>query len=261
MRMMPSALMSAAMFMGMVGVAQVPDRVEIYSSGGGSALLAAPVTNEPYSARQVTEKTRVLADGAKQQWHESHFVARDSQGRVRLEERIRGGEDGKPEVKKVYVKDPVAHTLTTWLEGCGCAKVAKVSKLPETETVPVTCGGCSVNAGPSAIAVETAQDLGSNVVDNVAVKGTLYTIQISPKDSHADRPLSKTHEMWVSDEMKLVMKQTWEDPRNGEKVVELRDFKGGEPPAELFRVPAGYTVQTKLENLKQMVAKLEAAQQ
>ena len=73
--------------------------------------------------------------------------------------------------------------------------------------MPVTCKGCASNDGPLAQAVETDKDLGSNVMDDLAVKGTIYTIQIL--NSGADRPIYKTHEMWVSDEMKLVMRQIW----------------------------------------------------
>ena len=251
------------MAVGTVAWAEGADRQEILSTGGEvSALIAAPVTNEPFSAKQVTERTRVLADGTTLHRRGSHFVARDSQGRVRLEQKMQSAQDGKPELKMVYVKDPVAHTLTTWMEGApNGSKVASVAKLPENEKVPTTCAGCSQNTISTENPVESATDLGASIVDEVPVKGTLYTIEISQKNSGADRPISKTHEMWISDEMKLVMKQKWEDPRNGEKVVELRDFSRAEPAAELFRVPAGYRVQSQAEGLKQLLAKLEAAQE
>ena len=60
--------------------------------------------------------------------------------------------------------------------------------------------------------------------------------------------------------MKLVLKQTWEDPRTGEEVVQLEKLSRAEPKAALFHPPADYQTQSALESLKAMMSKLEAAQ-
>ena len=106
------------------------DRMEIYSSGGASALMAAPVLNEPYSAVQETVRTKKLLDGATQRRVWSHLVTRDSEGRVRLEEVLHKDANGQPDMKRIYLKDPVAHTLSVWQEGLGAAKVVTVEKTP-----------------------------------------------------------------------------------------------------------------------------------
>jgi hypothetical protein len=66
--------------------------------------------------------------------------------------------------------------------------------------------------------------------------------------------------VWTSQDLKLVMKQQMEDPRTGTTIVELQDFSRVEPDAKLFRAPAGYTVKTALQSLKELEEKLEAAQ-
>jgi hypothetical protein len=61
--------------------------------------------------------------------------------------------------------------------------------------------------------------------------------------------------------MKLIMKQKFADPRAGERVVQLDEFSRDNPDAALFRPPSGYAVKDALETLKEMVDKLEAAQE
>jgi hypothetical protein len=109
--------------------------------------------------------------------------------------------------------------------------------------------------------VVTMQNLGSQVLDNVAVTGELKTTVVPAGRSGNDQPITKTHEEWTSQEMQLVFKQRQFDPRSGERVVQLADFSRAEPDAALFRPPAGYEVKSALETLKQMMAKLEAAQE
>jgi hypothetical protein len=66
--------------------------------------------------------------------------------------------------------------------------------------------------------------------------------------------------VWTSQDLKLVMKEQWEDPRSGERTIELEDFSRSEPDAALFRAPKGYAAKNALESLKELEAKLEAAQ-
>jgi hypothetical protein len=75
-----------------------------------------------------------------------------------------------------------------------------------------------------------------------------------------DAPITKTHEVWTSQDLKLVMKQRSEDPRIGVTTVELEEFSRAEPDPALFRAPKGYTVKNALESLKELEEKLSAAQ-
>ena len=75
-----------------------------------------------------------LADGTTISHDGRHAVARDAEGRVRVELRMGRTHDGEPETVMVFVTDPVAHTLTTWMTGGkGIQKVASVVKLPTAE--------------------------------------------------------------------------------------------------------------------------------
>jgi hypothetical protein len=240
---------------------------DILSTGGVmSALLAAPVTGEPFSAEQTNEFTRTLADGTKITRHGHHAVFRDAQGRVRVERRLTNGKDGRAEVKMIFVVDPVAHTITTWSVGVPNAKpAAVVVKLPTDRKVDSTAKPTAAAQSPGESSrpqpVITRADLGPGMIDNVPVTGVLVTTVVPAGRAGNDRAITKTHEIWTSDEMKLIMKQKFADPRAGERVVQLDEFSRDNPDAALFRPPSGYAVKDALETLKEMVDKLEAAQE
>lgn len=251
-------------FAAAVQTAAAGEAVEIISTGAQpSALAAEPVTNEPFSAVWTMESTRTLADGTKVTHHGHHAVYRDSEGRVRLEQRLTNGKDGKPEIKMIYVKDPVAHTLTVWMVNGPGPRVASVVKLPaeKKNVAAMNANERAARESQRPQPVVTTQDLGSQVFDDVAVTGVLKTTVVPAGRSGNDQPITKTHEIWTSQEMQLIFKQRQYDPRTGERIVQLADFSRAEPDAALFRPPTGYEVKSALETLKDMMAKLEAAQE
>ncbi len=73
------------------------------------SLLAAPVVGEPYSAVQEYRSRQQLVDGTMITHAGHHRVARDAEGRVRVELRMAKARDGEPETVMVFVTDPVAH--------------------------------------------------------------------------------------------------------------------------------------------------------
>src|ERR1700684_3090688 len=92
-----------------------PTQPRLADGGLGSLLLAAPGVRQPNSAVQAHGTTRTLADGSTVSHHGHHIVARDAEGRVHVERRMAIGRNGEPDQVMVFVMDPVAHTLTTWL--------------------------------------------------------------------------------------------------------------------------------------------------
>jgi hypothetical protein len=247
--------------MGVAAIAGASDQPthEVVATGGlMSSLLAAPVTHEPYSAMQTTETVKTLADGTKITQHGHHFVARDSAGRERVEMRLSSAKDGKPEQKVVFVIDPVAHTLTSWGEGTTGPKVATVAKMKEqTGVVPASSTPKQNDSRPQPEI--THQDLGSQMIDDLAASGVLTTTVVPVGRSGNDQPITKTHEVWTSDEMKLVLLQKWSDPRSGVRTTQLAHFSRAEPDAALFHPPAGYQVKTAEQTLRELSEKLQSA--
>jgi hypothetical protein len=237
------------------------EKKEVVATGGVmSSLVAAPVMGQPYSAQVVHKTSRKLVDGTtiSQQGH--HFVARDSAGRVRVEMRMAKGKNGEPDTVMVFVTDPVAHTITTWMSGPKIEnKAAMLVKIPaerkqETVVQPRTVS----DSRPQPVV--TTEDLGMVTLQGLPVTDVKTATIVPVGRSGNDAPITKTHEVWTSPDLKLVMKQQSYDPRTGETRVELEQFSRVEPDAALFRVPPGYTVKTVLQSLKELEEKLEAAQ-
>lgn len=236
---------------------QAGEAKEVISNGGlMHTLTAAPVMGEPYSAVQEQRMVQTLPDGSKVNRGSSHHaVLRDSQGRVRVEQPlVCACKDTKTTVVMVYVLDPVAHTMTTW--STGGAKVATTFKLPEdtpkpAETVSLTPASGANSRRPQPII--TTENLPEEVLQGVAVDVVKTTTIVPAGRSGNDADITKTHEVWTSQEMKLVLKEEWSDPRTGLRTVDLADFVRGDPDAALFRPPPDFTV----KDLKQTLAELQ----
>jgi hypothetical protein len=243
---------------------------EVIANGGLlHTLIAMPVTGEPYAAEQVMHNKQILPDGTTISHNGHHAVARDTEGRVRVERRLTNGSNGQPAMSMIFVMDPIAHTFTLWVVGGpepkSGARTASILKLPQKDskqdavkTQPVVVQGAS-DARPQLVA--TTEDLGTDVVQGQMVTVTRTTTVVPVGRAGNDAPITRTHEVWTSPDLKLALKEQWNDPRTGERTVELEHFSRGEPDPALFRAPAGYQVKSALETLKEMEQKLEQSQQ
>jgi hypothetical protein len=85
------------------------------------------------------------------------------------------------------------------------------------------------------------RSLGSRDIDGVKADGTLTTHTIPAGEIGNEKPINITSERWFSPELHIVVLARTIDPRAGETIYRITNVKRGEPPAELFRVPADYT--------------------
>ena len=84
--------------------------------------------------------------------------------------------------------------------------------------------------------------LGSREFDGVKADGKRTTRTIPAGAIGNERPIAVVSERWFSAELNVVVMSRNVDPRSGETVYRLANIKRGEPPAELFKVPADYKV-------------------
>jgi hypothetical protein len=235
---------------------------EVIANGGLlHTLLAAPVIGQPYSAVQTRHIVRTLANGTTISHDGHHSVARDSEGRVRVERRMARGQNGSPDVVMVFVLDPVSHTFTTWVEGSkDGTKTAMVIKVP-AEQRRQQAGTAPAQAESSRPKpVITTEDLGTATIQDLPVTVSKTTTIVPAGRSGNDAPITKTHEVWTSPDLKLVMKEQWEDPRSGEMTVELDHFSRAEPEPGLFHPPAGYVVKDLQQSVNELAQKLNDMQ-
>ena len=71
-----------------------------------------------------------------------------------------------------------------------------------------------------------------------------------------DAPITKVHELWTSEELKLTFMEQWEDPRMGVRTVGLANLLRAEPDPALFRPPSGYQLKDAKEAAKERAEKL-----
>jgi hypothetical protein len=234
---------------------------EVISNGSlMHTLAAAPVIGQPYSAVQVHRMVRKLADGTTISHQGHHGVARDAEGRVRVEMRMAQGQNGGPDTVMVFVLDPVAHTFTSWTTGPKVSKIASVVKLPVERKSRVAAQARVEGDATRPQPIVTTENLGMQTVQGLPVSDVRTTTIVPAGRSGNDAPITKTQEVWTSPELKLVMKEQWNDPRSGERTIELDNFSQAEPDPALFHPPQGYEVKNALESLKELEEKMSAAQ-
>jgi hypothetical protein len=168
-------------------------------------------------------------------------------------------QNGEAESAMVFVLDPVAHTFTTWATGPKANKTASVVKLPaERKSRAAQARGEGDSTRPQPIV--TTENLGMQTVQGLPVSDVRTTTIVPAGRSRNDAPITKTQEVWTSPELKLVMKEQWNDPRSGERTIELDNFSQAEPDPALFHPPQGCQVKDALESLKELEEKMSAAQ-
>jgi hypothetical protein len=88
-----------------------------------------------------------------------------------------------------------------------------------------------------------SEDLGTQMVEGVAARGT-RTTQTWPVDSVGnDRPIVVVSEHWMSEQLGGVMVLSKSnDPRRGETTTSLKNVNLAEPDPSLFQPPAGYQI-------------------
>jgi hypothetical protein len=207
-----------------------------------------PVTGAPYSAVAVTEVTQTLADGNRIEHRSSVAVHRDSAGRVRREQPSipLGGLIAQPGEPIVTITDPASGTHVMLNRE---RRAAFRSKAPEAGVFferPVAVARADIaraDAGKGDAAQRARTErLGDQQIEGVRAEGTRTTMTIPAGAIGNQLPIEVVSERWYSPELQVVVMTRRSDPRFGETVYRLTEIVRAEPPAELFQVPADFTV-------------------
>ena len=84
------------------------------------------------------------------------------------------------------------------------------------------------------------KSLGTREFDGIKAEGTMTTHTIPAGQIGNERPIAITSERWFSPDLFVVVYAKTSDPRAGDTTYRLTNVKRGEPPADLFKVPADY---------------------
>lgn len=84
------------------------------------------------------------------------------------------------------------------------------------------------------------KSLGTREFDGIKAEGTMTTYTIPAGQIGNEKPIVISSERWFSPELFIVVYAKSSDPRAGETIYRVTNVKRGEPPADLFKVPADY---------------------
>lgn len=255
--------------------AQTTDHIFI-ASGGGEHFPDSTVTGAPYSATVTTTSTQTLSDGTKITRKIEAQLARDSQGRTRREENSDavGPWSTNEKAHMVLIRDPVSQAAynlqpdektAVKLPMAGAIAAAKIVAdggptsigiafderrvtPDQVRTFTVDGGRINVVTGPNEGG--QVEDLGTQVIEGVNVKGKRETRTIPAGKIGNDRPIQIVSETWYSDELQMVIQSKHSDPRVGESNYTLTNISRNEPDPSLFQIPAGYTVKEERPEIR-----------
>jgi hypothetical protein len=203
--------------------------------------LGEPVTGAPYTAEITTEILQQLADGNRIERRTTSSVARDAEGRVRREQQIAAIGPILPQGASqiVTINDPVAKVHYS-LDAT--RKVAVQSPMMLTKRVE---GGVRAFAPAQSVEMQEArtEQLGTRDIEGVQAEGTRTTVTIPAGQIGNVAPIEIVSERWFSPELKTVVLSRRSDPRFGETTYRLERIVRTDPPAELFQVPADFTIE------------------
>jgi hypothetical protein len=220
------------------------------------------VAGAPYSADRVFEHVQTLADGTHiRQENSTEHVARDSQGRTRIERPLLNGStsQGAPSITLIQIFDPVA--------GAGYIldeqnKVAHRVPMRPVDVPParasggvVVSNGVSIEVGSSGVVAtggvvqprqarpsSTQEKLGEQTIEGVVAEGTRSSTTWPVGAQGNDRPITETNETWYSRELQMAVLSKRNSPQPGESITKLINISRAEPSAALFVPPPDYTV-------------------
>lgn len=236
-----------------------------FSIGNGAEHGVEGVKGSPFSADVTYEFTHVLGDENRIHRESHGRVFRDGEGRVRSEMAdempLRTG------VVHITIQDPVSQTFVTLFPQ---NKRAIVHPMVHTDAAGrgIGVGSAADSNGaaqnPSAAerleqlkAVQPAQaavpgvgrkplkkeELGVKEIEGFMASGIRYSHAIAAGEIGNEKPMVTVNEAWRCEDLKAVLVSIYDDPQSGRRVTRLSNIQAGEPDAQLFQIPADYTVQ------------------
>jgi TonB family protein len=189
------------------------------------------VARVPFQAKRVGRSVQKLADGSTVAEDIVGRIARDSDGRVRVDEQ----QGDQPLVTEVL--DPVTNTSLRWSSSSTTAtQSTPFSRQPWHVTFPSQTLSASIESNteerePDKI---TKENLGTKTVKGLVTSGTRTTTVVSAGKI--------VREVWFSEDLQVAVLDSFTDPKGSERTIEIQEVSRSEPDPTLFQAPQGYTV-------------------
>jgi hypothetical protein len=241
------------------------------NAGSGQPFAVKLVTSRPFTADAIIQTDQTLTDGSHVVNQQTVAVARDSQGRTYREEVPASPVVNSPVPKTIFIGDPVAQMnyvlgpdhvalkIPMSLPGSqpGAISVSTSSAPPQGNLVlqrfsAAGAGGNGpVHAGPQGVPAaqqitlgdSKTEQLGTQTIAGVQADGSRTTVTIPAGEVGNQNPLVIITERWYSQDLQATVLARHSDPRFGSSSWQLANVQQMEPPASLFQIPAGYTIE------------------
>jgi hypothetical protein len=202
------------------------------------------VTGKPFSATATSHLVHTLEDGTHINQTSTTVMYRDAEGRTRNET------DGR-----IRIMDPVGHhsieldpgthrATQTYVEG-GVHEPRQGELEPPPAAIRKGISHKSMGAPQTdrrEESVGSVDDLGIKTISGVPAHGVRTTLTIPAGFIGNDRDIHVVNETWTSEDLHMLIKSMNSDPRFGKSDYELSNIVRAAPSADLFQIPAGYTV-------------------
>jgi hypothetical protein len=196
------------------------------------------VQGAPYSAQAVTQFTQTLSNGDHIQRTSSATMARDSQGRTRVERSLaavgalsatEGGHS-----RAIMIHDPVA--------GMSYA-LDPASRTARSTPIPAARTGAHADARLARAQTSAkTEDLGTQVIQGLSAQGKRVTRAIPVGREGNEKEIDIVTETWYSPDLQMVVMSKTSDPRFGDSTYQLNAITRTEPDPSLFAVPSDYAL-------------------
>jgi hypothetical protein len=226
-----------------------PDTMYFAAGGGRVGFIGMMemsdkvVTGAPYSAQAATETVQTLSDGNQITRTHTAQIYRDSQGRTRREHTLTMvgpfSASGAPHAM-ITINDPVAGVR--YMLDPQDKTATKMPPPPKGQEMGRLKKRLNAELQGSAEGQTTSESLGTQVIEGISAQGTRVTETIAAGKIGNARPITITSERWYSPQLQTYILTKRSDPRFGDTVYKLTNISTAEPPADLFQVPADYTV-------------------
>jgi hypothetical protein len=241
---------------------------------GGTIYIGGQTAN-PFTAKRTTKATTILADGTRQLTERVEFLARDSDGRVRIERpgliQPAGDEEkvilhqrdgGQIETTReamgnsILIFDCPASEMIQILPGMQIAHVTKQSPrpTPNRPAPPYSIRVTNLLSGKPRPDI-SVEDLGYREIEGISARGVRLTNLGTESDGEWNGKPVRITETWASDGLAATILEIHSDPRKQmEDIVTLTNIKREEPNHSLFQIPPGYKVNPMPDELPFQIA-------
>jgi hypothetical protein len=218
------------------------------------------VVGHPFSATKYARRVKVLPDGKVQFIRNERYptrIARDADGKLMMQ--MINSDDLQPECDRlelrvppacpdwgVLVFDPVVHRVAHWPEGELAAHIWIDFPLTDARLEESAHATGDLPDVPPDFNDEggnvSKTDLGEKLIEGIPANGMRWTLRSNTNRNGETVQETRIHEVWKSEEMKLIIRVVDGDPHGAETEWGLEKLSLSVAP-DLFQPPADYQLQ------------------